>query len=670
MPSLRTGVDGHVRARFRAPDALTRYRLVAVANARTGMFGSGESAVAIRKPLMLMPALGQFANVGDELMARALVRNDTGADGSVKVTLVLDQTAESSQPTMAEVDVRNGEARTIDFPVRFRAIGNAHWQWSARLESGGKIFEDDVLSKMTVGSPMLVLHETYLNDLRGGKTDLLAGVNPQLAEASGTVSLAIANTRLVSLGNSARHLREYPYGCAEQTVSALIPWIVLPQLGPILPKFDGREGDAVIRSGLQKMFTMQTSSGGLSFWPGGQRPALFQSAYAAVALGLLQEQGFAIPDGSKKLLEYLSAQLRGSGQLRDETELGERALALFALAISGKPEPSYVEELFQRRADLSHGSRALLAMAVMENHGPAPMVEELLNVHRPAPEGFSFFGGGARETALQLMAWCQFKSKSPEVARLTSELLRYRRNGRWETTQENAWALMALARYYTAVERGGTAAQGSLQLGNRVLPFALNKTKPVLNESFNFDGTSTRPTIGVDNPKKTLLFSEAQFVVHPPLGEQPHQDRGFSVARSYRKLMDDGTLQAASDLRVGDRILVTLRIEAARPGRFVAIDDPLPSIFEAVNPNFSTSSVGGAETLESEGPASFREIRADRVLIFCDDLPTGASVFRYLARVRSAGRVTAPAVKAEEMYRPERFGLSEITHLSAVGDTK
>ncbi|MEO7319086.1 MAG: MG2 domain-containing protein, partial [Chthoniobacteraceae bacterium] len=98
FPSLRTDAAGKVRVRFSAPDAITRYRLVAVAHASAKLFGSGESAFAIRKPLVLLSALGQFANVGDELLARAVVRNDTGADATAEVSLQLDATAEPTKP--------------------------------------------------------------------------------------------------------------------------------------------------------------------------------------------------------------------------------------------------------------------------------------------------------------------------------------------------------------------------------------------------------------------------------------------------------------------------------------------------------------------------------------------------------------------------------------------
>ena len=65
--------------------------------------------------------------------------------------------------------------------------------------------------------------------------------------------------------------------------------------------------------------------------------------------------------------------------------------------------------------------------------------------------------------------------------------------------------------------------------------------------------------------------------------------------------------------------------------------------------------------------SDFQEIRADRVLFFGDDVSPGNYVLRYVARVRAAGTVTAPAAKAEEMYHPERFGLTGPQSITSEG---
>ncbi len=671
FPSLRTDAQGKVRVRFNAPDALTRYRLVAVAHAGAKLFGSGESSFAIRKPLLLLSALGQMANVGDELNARADVRNDSGADGAVEVALQLDATAEPAKPgadaTRTRIDVKNGEARAVDFPVRLRAMGSAEWKWSAKISAGGKSLEDHVLAALTVGSAAPILRETYVAELSAPASDLLKGVNPQLTAGTGVVSVTVANTRLATLRESASHVLDYPYGCAEQTTSALIPWALLPELRPILPdlaKTDA-ETQAVIAKGLDRLFAMQTPGGGLAYWPGGREASLFASAYGALACALLAKQNVELPAGHEALLKYLSEELRGTGGVRNEQALADRALALYALALSGKAEPGYHEELFRRRKELSSESRALLALAVLEAVGAASMATALLDPRAPAPEGFSWFGGAARERAIQLLAWSRHQPRAVEVGRLTKELLGYRANGHWGTTQQNAWALLALARYYAAAEAGEKNVKGTLVTGAKEQPFQLNAKTLSKTEAVAFTPEQPLGAMAVRNPAKGLLFGETRFVVRPPAAVQPRQDRGYAVSRSYRKLAEDGSLAEAKDLKVGDRVLVALRIETTRPGHFVAIDDPLPAIFEAVNPAFQSRQVAGGEDMARDWASDYREMRADRVLYFCDHLPAGAFTFRYLARVRSAGTALAGPTKVEEMYRPERFGLGEATPLAS-----
>jgi uncharacterized protein YfaS (alpha-2-macroglobulin family) len=512
---------------------------------------------------------------------------------------------------------------------------------------------------MNVGMPALLLRETVLGDVREAANDLLAGVNPQLLEGTGSVAVTISNTRLTSLRESITYLREYSYRCAEQTVSRLVPWAVRAQLGPVLPETSKEEIEEAIRAGVAEIFAMQTGQDGLSMWPDGSAPQLFPSAYAVLVLSMLEPQGVSLPAGWEQLLGYLSRELRGIEKMRAETQLNERTLALFALAAAGRAEPAYHAQLFRRRAELSRETRALLALAIIHAKGPSAMVDDLTNPKKSAPEGLSWFGGPARERAIQLMAWSAHKPASPEVGKLVKELQQFRTNGRWASTQDNAWALLALTRYFSAVERDARPVQGAVVYRDIQTPFEVTRETPAKTQIFTFDQTAPLAQLAVQNPGKGVLFSESRFLVRPPVGDQPRQDRGYAVARSYQKLAEDGSLTDIADLKVGDRVLVTLRVESPRPGHFVAIDDPVPSIFEPVNPSFESRAVGGSENIARDWVSDYREVRSDRVLIFCDSLPAGAFQFRYLARVRSAGTATAPSTKVEEMYRPERFGLSE-----------
>ena len=123
----------------------------------------------------------------------------------------------------------------------------------------------------------------------------------------------------------------------------------------------------------------------------------------------------------------------------------------------------------------------------------------------------------------------------------------------------------------------------------------------------------------------------------------------------------------AGNLRVGDRVLVSLTLEAPDRASYVAVNDPLPSVLEAINPEFKTSGAGGNAPQAGVNwwVSDFRELRHDRAVFFCDSLGAGHFQLQYLARVRAAGTAVAPAAKIEEMYHPDRYAETAAASLSS-----
>lgn len=664
MPNLKSDASGRVQVEFPVPDALTRYRLVAVVNDGVSRFGSSESSITISKPLMLLSGLGSFANVGDTLTARAVVRNQTGANCEVNIRLGVSAGVKILSPAPPSIAVPDGGSVTVDVPVEFTKTGAARLEWIAESQSAS----DALAVTVSVGSPMVQLRETYLPTLDQSKNDLLKGINPQLVEGTGTVQVTVANTRLAGIGDGAAYLLDYPFGCAEQTVSAMIPWLV-NGLAPVIPALEKSAADrkSAITTGADRLISMQKESGGITFWPGARQPSLFASAWAGVALAKFRDVGLTAPiDASAALNRFLSESLRDEIIPSHPDALNDRALTLYALGLAGRAEPAYHEAMLQISGSLSEEARCWLAMAMARTGGEnaTAAARELLQSRAASTDAFSPFGSAARQLAVRLLATVEIDPKSNTIPVMVAELLKLRTHGHWGNTQANAWALLAMEAYYTTVESAGTnpikSVSGKILDGQSDHPFTVTKSSPVTEITMPFPGKANSPELVVTNPKKGNLFGQTTFVIFPPLGVQPRQDRGFSVSRSYQKVSTDGTLLPAEDLRVGDRVMVSLQVESSRPAWFVAIDDPLPSILEAVNPDFVSKSTS---VQAPSAPVDFREVLNDRVRFFSDNLPAGTFTYHYLARVRNAGEATGAATKVEAMYQPDRFGLGNSQRL-------
>jgi uncharacterized protein YfaS (alpha-2-macroglobulin family) len=668
---LKTNQNGTVEVEFPAPDALTRYRIVAVAHEGANRFGGAEDSVAIRKPLMLLSAMGAGAHTGDQFLARAVVRNQSDASLDVSWQFAAEGASVAGEES-GTVRVAAGESTVLETPVEFSQTGNARLLWTARAElPGGGVIADALAVGMTVRSPMLEIRETAFPAIGSGTNDLTKDVNPQVLEGSGRVRVSIGNTRLVGLETAADSLIGYPYGCAEQTASALLPW-VLPALEPVFPALRNRvaERPQVVRESLAKLLDFRTDSSGLGMWPGSSQPSTFITSWAAIVWARAAACGVDAPAFPESTLDWLAQSLREEPRDSDPAAWTQRAMTLFALALHGKAQPAYAETMLQRAGLLPPDARALLALALAahkDEEGAAQRTAAAGGLLGPGPVvdgGFDPFGSANRSRALHLLALVEVLPESPAIAPAVAELLASRRQGEWGNTQANAWALLALDRYREIVEAGGATgsgapAEGSLVGPDSTLPIALPgvETPAVIVTDFAWPGENGARELRVENSQDAKWFAETRFAITPPVGIQPAQNRGFGIKRTVHKLNQDGSLAGAENLRVGDRVLVSLELENTVPASFVAVVDPLPAIFEAVNPDFRPERGGVLPEGMEYSPADFREVLSGEVRFFINTLLPGRHGFSYLARVRQAGTAIAPGTTVEEMYRPERFGL-------------
>ena len=205
---------------------------------------------------------------------------------------------------------------------------------------------------------------------------------------------------------------------------------------------------------------------------------------------------------------------------------------------------------------------------------------------------------------------------------------------------------------------------GSVAWAQASQPFAISGARPLASSVFPIDPATVRAPITVTK-QGGQVFSEVTVAARSKVIDQPRQDQGYALARRYAKIADDGRLSPAEDLRAGDRVLVTLEIEARRRATYLALEDPLPSVLAAINPAFKSQEALAGESLGQDWISDHSELREDRAVFFVDQLNPGRYTLRYLARVVCAGEAIAPAAKIEEMYHPERFGTTETMRITA-----
>lgn len=689
-----TDANGVVNTSFTAPDNLTRYRLMAFASEGATRFGSAQSQVVINKPLMIEPALPRFARIDDELIVKAIVHNTTAQSGSVEVQLTIDEradfiseerpfivtnaTAEASKPEgkvwKKVVPLKAKETASVAFPVKFAKMGEAKWNWQVKTTqwSDATALNDRMESTFHVEHPVAEQREVRYVNVNGSSLpeNLLKDVPPAILEGEGTLSVTVSNSRLPEIADALEYVLHYPYGCVEQTSSSMLPWLALGGFEEMFPgQLDPKQRKDAIQRGVNRLLAMVTEHGGLSYWPGGKEPNLSGSAYGGWVLLKAREAGAAVPkDVTDELLDYLSKQLRHVDDERDTTTLVDDAFALYTLSKGGKPEPAYANMLYLRRAKLPPIGKLFLALSMCIDNAPEAQIKTLIT-DAGGSDKWTHWSGSKVNNALKLIAQSHIGMTNEAKDLLTNVLASRNSRGEWGNTFTNGWTLYALAGYERSLKRSDAPLNVNLAWGEQ--KGALELPTPAANARWTQPLTADqiKLPLKLDIPKDRQTYARIEAKSWPALKDFAGANHGYGISRVYEKLLPDGNTDGLDDLRIGDMVLVRLTVDIPGGDRYLAINDPLPAVFEAVNPEFDTANVrhNAADKGIEAWFCDHRELRTDCAQFFTDYAPgKGKFELTYLARVVAEGDVIAPSARIEAMYEPDKNGLSATQRLKTL----
>ncbi|HEY7373942.1 MAG TPA: MG2 domain-containing protein [Polyangia bacterium] len=680
-PRIETDADGHARVTFQAPDNLTAYRLMAVAADAGERFGSGDKRMTVRKPLQLLTAMPRFMNVGDEAKAGVLVVNDTGKAGNVVVDATVSGARLRGGAHQEAAVPANGRLPML-FPLRAERAGELKLRVKAVLGDE----TDGIELKIPVHYPARVEAELVAEGHTTGAAEIPVKLPAGIMPASASLEVSTDPDGVAGLEEGLRDLIEYPYGCLEQTTSRLIPLVAVEELARSL-KLQGLDGPALqkyIRAGLGKLEKFQTDEGGFSLWMGGQAEP-YLTAFALWGLKLASDAGHKLPPGMiDRGAAYLRAQLgRDStvaGGVHSELgEMGSRAFAVHVLAMLNKPDPGYATKLLEKKAELPRFGEAFLARALALNLGAQdPAVTGLLDdltraaetsgatamIREPSRDHLWWYmSSDARTTAIATDAFLDLRPSEPMLPKLVKGLFGERRTGRWNTTQDNLYALVALTHYVKTRPLGAVTVDATLGDRKVLAGDFRGKTSHIRRASVALDASKPPAAPLTIRASGGEVFYSTVLRFRRDVAHQKPYENQMTVRREYLDATTDAPIDAKKGVKVGSMVRVRVTLSSPELRNHLVIDDPLPAGLEPLNTKLVTS--GGApkkETRRGRGEPrdldawwnpSFRETRDDRVLVFVDNLQPGPVSFDYLARATTVGTFVVPGTSAEEMYQPE-----------------
>ncbi len=668
-PHLVTDERGEVRFSFTAPDNLTAFRLMAVAADDGTRFGSGETRITVKKPLLAKPVLPRFAGAGDAMEVGVVVHNYTGAAGTATVT------AKASGVSLGraeeKVEIADGASARVRFTGKVAERGEAHFEFAVAMGP----HRDALAVTLPIERGLFHDTKTLARGALGGdgappSIEVPVAWDQAVSAPDSTLTVTVDRTGLAELEPSLQYLVEYPYGCLEQTLSRFIPLAKAKDLARSLDLagLEGTKMDAFLRAGAAKVVRHQHADGNFSLWPSSETyPHL--TVYALYGLNEARRAGVKVDE--RALNEGLEAMKRwaldGKRVLGASADAGTVAMAAYLLAELGVPDAGLDARLYEARRGLPGYGQAFLLMALVKSKASPAQVASLVGELVAGLDGraesvivtesidmHEVMGSDVRSTAIVTSALLMAAPDHPIIEKLVAGLKKAQLpSGRWHNTQDNLYGLVALADYARSRSQGSARVVVKLG-GKRLAAHTVQGGKPLV----------LRRTLGKLEPGALTIESQGRALYAVRLDEARVDrnaaalEQGFAVTREY---LDPDTLRPVGSPKANQVVRVKLTIKTPSERRYVALRDRLPAGLEPVNSRLATEKAAAAPDAEGEDawtPPKWVhvDLRDDGALVFADYLAAGEHVFEYNARATLPGEFVVLPAEAEAMYEPEVRG--------------
>ena len=699
-----TDADGTAQVKLTLPDSLTRYRIMAVGVAGARQFGSAESAITAELPLMVRPSPPRFLNYGDRFELPVVVQNRTAKPIEVLVAL-RGVNARLTAGAGRKITVPAADRVEVRFPAAAMLPGTARFQVAA---VSGKL-SDAADVTIPVWTPATSEAFATYGQIDGSQPGQNAIVQAVAAPANvvpgfGGIEITTSSTTLHALTDAYIYLANYPYGCAEQVASRILATAALRD---VLSAFeaeglpDPKDMIAAVGRDLKKLQGLQYSDGGFGWWSRKHRSSPYLSVHVTHALARARQKDFTVPQDmlrrAQRYLENISKYLPASYPEECRTTIKAYSLYVRKL-LSGKkvPDKKTLAEARKLLADTPAKKTPLEAAAWLLNviaSDPDSREEraavlkrfgQLVTETASTAQFTTSYADGAhlllhsarRTDAIILEAMINTAPQSDLIPKVVKGLLAHRTKGRWSNTQENAFVLLSLDRYFQVFEAEEPYFVARAWLGD---DFA---------GEHDFEGRNTDyhhisiPMEKLDKKKNLIISKEGKGRLYYRLGlryapanlDLESSDHGFTVERSYEGIDDPTDVKRDKDgtwrIRLGAKVRAKIMMVAPARRYHVALTDPLPAGLEPLNPALAVT--GG---LPPEGPGGItprkggswwrrgtwyqhQNLRDNRAEAFSSLVWAGVHSYAYVARATTPGTFVVPPAKAEEMYQPETFGRS------------
>lgn len=679
-------LDEQGKAQIEVPlnDALTKFRLVAIADFGASRFGSGFTDVISTQDLQVIPGLPMVVRSGDQYEALTTVRNRTDRAMKVLVGAQVQGMESGTQelPTQ-DISVEAGQAAQLSWavtaPEGSDQVGGTALDWTF------SVIEQPVSSSVAAASDRMVMHQRLVPavpvEVQQATMDVFDETEPlklpvrppvlALKDRHGTVrggmNVRVQSSLAGGLPGVMDWFDAYPYTCLEQLSSRSMgrhnqaDWDALMQRLPsyldedgLAAYFPGGEGSVTLTAYLLSISEQARALGWAFEIPSEARQRMSDSLLAFVQGRLERDEWSPYPDGAwRKIIAMETLTRLGLFQSEmldtiviDPNQWPSAVLVDWAMILTRSPNiPSQATYLKQVKQILR---------ARLTRQGTVLVLDD-----DTANAGWWLMSSRESVQARLLIAMMDQSDWARDLPLLAMGLLNTQQNGAWRTTTANLYGSLAINLFSQKFETVGI--DGQVRLGLSDASSAVQADWALMKESngvraqefFLPWAKDGRATLNISQQGKGHAWATVQVrsaqVLNAPVAA------GLALTRT---VVPVSQAQPGVWAR-GDIYRVHLRIEAKASAVWAVLSDPIPA-----GATILGSGLGGDSVLATQGEPqqywfeepSFVERRADMFRAYYRVLTKGVTDVVYTVRLNTPGTFQLSPTRIEAMYQPDVFG--------------
>jgi len=633
--------NGHARVPVQLNDALTAFKLVAIATDGPDRFGTGSVDIRSAQDLSIFAGLPPLVRTGDFYAASFTLRN-----GSVKpmtVTATVDLQPHIAQGKPLTVTIPAGGAVPVAWNLT-APEGVATLRWKISAKSADSKTADQLTTSQDVIPAIPV--EVWAGTL-ARVIDTSIPIQPPVGAlpGRGVVDIRLDDSLAPPLAGVRTYMRAYPYNCFEQRLSRIVSlgdaagWTILA--GEI-PTFQASDG-------LLRYFVSDSLTG--------------SETLTAYVLSLTADAGLSIPERPKaKMLDAMKAVLDGRLRHEDYGDVRlQRIAALAALARNGAATPAMLGQIAMAPNDMPTATLAdyLVALdriqGLQGGAGIRANVEKVLrtrlvyegtrlDLSDQANASWWMMSSGDEAAIKALLATLGRPGWQDEAPKMMVGVALRQMHGHWDTTTANAWGAVAARRFGTLYPASAITGSTTLSLAGQSAVKMWPLSADARTVSFTLPGTVSPLRLmqsGGAGPWATVSVSAAVPLTEP-------------LSAGYRMTKIVSVVQARTKgaLTRGDVVKVTITVDATAERNWVVVNDPIPAGATVIG-DLGGQSAMLADTGAMQGvQPSYVERGRDGWRGYFAWVPRGRFTVSYTMRLNGAGRFLLPPSRVEAMYSP------------------